>query len=73
MLDYLSNHLLYIPFIALNIWVIYKVIKIFVYQKDDDDKNDDDDDNGGIDLTGPELDLPPGVSLPTEPKEVVLH
>ena len=72
MLEYLSDNPLYVPFIGLNIWIIYKVIKIFVYQNDDD-KNDDEDDDGGILLTGPDLDLPPGISLPTEPKEVVMH
>ena len=45
MLEYLSNHLLYIPFVALNVWIIYKVIKIFVYQRDDDKDDDEDDDD----------------------------
>ncbi|MEO0553200.1 MAG: hypothetical protein AAF149_08380 [Bacteroidota bacterium] len=72
MLEYLSDHLLYIPFVALNVWIIYKVIKIFVYQRDDD-KDDDEDDDGGITIGDPDLDLPPGVSLPTEPQEVVMH
>ncbi|MEM9857902.1 MAG: hypothetical protein AAF843_11115 [Bacteroidota bacterium] len=72
MWTFLLENPFYIPFIALNIWVIYKVIKIFVY-RNDDNTDDDDDNDDGILPDDPELDLPPGVSLPTEPKELVTY
>jgi len=65
MLDYLISHPLYIPFIILNIFIIYKVIKMVMGS--DRDKNDDDDSDGGIsDNDNPVLDLPPGVGLPSK-------
>ena len=74
MIDFLSEHLFYIPFIIFNIWVIYKVIKIFVYdEEDEDDTNNDEDDDGGITIDDPDIDLPPGVSLPSKPKDLVLE
>lgn len=64
MLDYILDHLLYIPFLILNIFIIYKVIKIYVLEDRD---NDEDDSDGWItDNKDPVLDLPPGVAPPTE-------
>lgn len=67
-MEFLQEHPLYIPFIVFNSWIIYKVIR--EVQKDNDDSDDSDD--GGIVLDEPELDLPPGVTLPVEP-ELVSH
>ncbi len=73
MLDFIISHLLYIPFIVLNVFIIYKIIKDVL--KDDKGKNDDDDDDdGGIfGSDKPVLDLPPGVSLPIASKDLVLN
>ncbi len=69
MLEFLKAHPFYIPFIILNIYIIYKVIKMVV--GGEEDKNDDDDRDGGIsDDDNPVLDLPPGVGLPD--KESIL-
>ncbi|GAB2618473.1 hypothetical protein [Belliella aquatica] len=69
MLDYIIAHPLYIPFIILNIYIIYKVIKMVVGK---DQGRDDDDQDGGISNNdNPVLDLPPGVGLPT--KESILN
>lgn len=68
MLDYILAHPLYIPFIMLNIFIIYKVFKIHVCK--DQDNNDDED--GGIpENDDPVLDLPPGVSPPVETSGVL--
>lgn len=66
MLDFIISYPLYIPFIILNIYIIYKVIKLVL--SNDQQKNDDDnEDKGGIsDDDNPVLDLPPGVILPSE-------
>ncbi|TVP44484.1 MAG: hypothetical protein EA341_16690 [Mongoliibacter sp.] len=61
MLDYILAHPLYIPFLILNIFIIYKVIKIYVCE---DQGNNDDDDGGIPDNDDPVLDLPPGVGSP---------
>ena len=72
MLHFITSHPLYIPFILLNAFIIYKVIKEVL---SDEKGNDDDEyDDGGIFLDdGPNLDLPPGVTLPLSPKELVLN
>lgn len=63
MLDYILSHPLYIPFLILNIFIIYKVIKIYVIEG----RDDNDDEDGGIPETDdPVLDLPPGVAPPSE-------
>ena len=70
--EFIVDHPFYIPFILLNIWLIYKVIQ--EVRKDDEDNNDENDDKseGGLPDDGPDLDLPPGVSLPVDSKEVVV-
>lgn len=69
MIEYITAHPMYIPFLIGNALIIYEVIKIV--RKDGDDNNDDGD--GGILLDDdPTLDLPPGVTLPVSPKEPVL-
>lgn len=71
MLDFIKSYPLYIPFIIINIFIIYKVIKDVL---NDDDENDGDDDEGGVSENDkPVLDLPPGVTLPTSPKVPVLN
>jgi hypothetical protein len=67
MLDYILAHPLYIPFIILNIFIIYKVIKIYVCNNKD---NNDDEDGGIPENDDPVLDLPPGVSTPIETSSV---
>jgi len=62
MLEFIRSYPLYIPFIILNIYVIYKVIQMVM---GNDSGNRDDDQDGGISGNDdPDLDLPPGVSLP---------
>jgi hypothetical protein len=71
MLDFLTTYPLYIPFLIVNIYIIYKVIKDVL---NSEKGNNDDDDNGGLLANDqPILDLPPGVSLPVSPKETVLN
>ena len=67
-MEFLADHPMYIPFILFNIWIIYKLIKEV---RESNDERDDSDD-GGIMMGEPELDLPPGVTLPVEP-ELVEH
>ncbi|MFN3999164.1 hypothetical protein [Algoriphagus sp.] len=70
MLDFIVSHPLYIPFIILNIYIIYKVIKMVLIN--DQEKNDEDDNGGISDDNNPILDLPPGVELPArEPSLIV--
>ncbi|MBC7655327.1 MAG: hypothetical protein H7098_12755 [Oligoflexus sp.] len=72
MIEFITSHTLYIPFITLNVIIIYKIIKNVL--RDDNRKNDDDDDEGGILANNnPVLDLPPGVTLPISSKEPVLN
>ncbi|UJP66170.1 hypothetical protein [Mongoliitalea daihaiensis] len=63
MRDYILSHPLYIPFVLLNIFIIYQVIKLYVCE---DKRNDDDDEGGSSFNDDPILDLPPGVGLPTK-------
>lgn len=73
MIDYLISHPLYIPFIILNIYIIYKVIK-YVLNYDPGKNDDDDDENGGnLKNDNPVLDLPPGVRLPVSKKESIIN
>jgi len=70
MQDFFTSHPLYIPFLVLNAYVIYKVIKDLL----PNDQQNDDDDNGGIHVHDePILDLPPGVTLSTPTKDLVLN
>ncbi len=71
-MSFILEHPLYIPFIIFNIWLIYKVFHEIVFRDKDDDDSDDND--GGIIPDNPDLDLPPGVSLPTDtPEKVLTH
>jgi hypothetical protein len=72
MLNFLTSHPFYIPFILLNAFIVYKVIKEVLGDNGGDD-DDDDDDEGVFSDDGPTLDLPPGVTLPVSPKEPVLN
>jgi hypothetical protein len=67
--EYITNHPYYIPFILLNVYIIYRVILKVINDDLGDDGEDDDDDDPHL-PEGPELDLPPGVSLPVEPELV---
>jgi len=71
MLDLLTTYPLYIPFLIVNIYIIYKVIKDVL--NGEKGKNDDDDNGGLLANDQPILDLPPGVSLPVSPRETVLN
>ncbi|MCH2214603.1 MAG: hypothetical protein MK086_05480 [Flavobacteriales bacterium] len=61
-LNYLIDHPLYIPFLLFNLFVIYKIVSLVFNGDDDDDKDDDE----GLYSQEPDLDLPPGVSLPVD-------
>ena len=64
---YLSEHPMYIPFVLLNVYLIYRVFVMAFNQEDDDDEDDRDDmGDGGVKPDGPKLDLPPGVGLPVD-------
>jgi hypothetical protein len=69
MLSFILEHPLYLPFILVNIWIIYKAIQEFAYKPETDDSSDND--GGGSGPADPELDLPPGVTLPKEREEVL--
>lgn len=69
MVDYIIDHPLYIPFIILNIYIIYKLIRVVLGK--DQGHNDNDDDGGLSDNDNPQLDLPPGVILPVPDNEPV--
>lgn len=71
MIEFITSHTLYIPFIVLNVVIIYKIIKNVLL--DENRKNDDDDEGGILANNNPVLDLPPGVTLPISPKETVLN
>lgn len=64
-IDYILKHPLYLVFIILNVCIIiWVIIKVINDDKGEDGKDDDDDPFYPDD---PDLDLPPGVSLPEEP------
>jgi hypothetical protein len=72
MLDFIKSYPFYIPFIIINVFIIYKVVKDVL--NNDKGQNDEDDDEGGVsEIDNPVLDLPPGVTLPTSPKVLVLN
>lgn len=55
----LTYVLLIIIFIADIVWVVFHFMRIFNKQS-----GDEDDDGGILENTDPELDLPPGITLP---------
>jgi hypothetical protein len=70
---WLLKHPYYIPFIIFNVWIIYRIIKMVINEEDQDNGDDrgDEDDDGGVDVNDdPDLDLPPGVSLPRDTPEL---
>lgn len=68
--EYLLDHPFYIPFLMVNLGlVVWIVVKVFRENYDDDNDEQDDDDDPWL-PDGPDLDLPPGVSLPLEPELV---
>jgi len=64
MLDFINQHPDYLFIVLINIVV---VVKVLIHIKETDDNNDDD--NGGMLPKNPNLDLPPGVSLPIDKKD----
>jgi len=60
--EYIVSNPTYIIVVLVCFFLVYRVIRAIMK----DDKDDDDNDNGGIIVNDPELDLPPGVSLPVE-------
>ncbi len=64
MIEFLQRHPDYLLLFFLILFAIIKVM-ISIVQADDHDTSNDDDDSGGILEPDPILDLPPGVSLPT--------
>lgn len=71
MLDFITSHPLYIPFLVINGLIIYEVIKIVRNRDNGEDDDDNNNDGGSNELDDPVLDLPPGVTLPVSPKEPV--
>jgi len=69
MLEFLSRNPHYLVVVALCIFIVFRVIISTL--KDYRDKNDDDDDGGIHNSEDPILDLPPGVILPQDTKELV--
>ncbi|MEM9327214.1 MAG: hypothetical protein AAGA85_16215 [Bacteroidota bacterium] len=63
MWTFVLDHPLYIPFVLVNAWVIYKAIQDLAYK---DAANDDSNDTGGDGPSDPSLDLPPGITLPSD-------
>ena len=52
----------------------FAVVKVIIYAVSESNESKDDDDDGGIEVNDPILDLPPGVSLPSnkDKSELVL-
>jgi hypothetical protein len=69
MLDFLSRNSHYLIILALCIFIVTRVIVVVL--KEDNSRNDDEDDGGIYTLDEPVLDLPPGVTLPQDTKELV--
>ena len=68
MSEFLSRNPEYFVYLLICITLVFRVI----YQVIRDERKDDDEDDGGILKTDPELDLPPGVTLPVDgPRELV--
>ena len=68
MSEFLSRNPEYFVYLLICIFLVFRVI----YQVISDERQDDEDDDGGILMTDPDLDLPPGVSLPVDgPREMV--
>ncbi len=63
MLSYIFDHPDYIFLLGFCTFLVIKVINIIIK---DDNQTDEGDDDGGILLTDPVLDLPPGVTLPVD-------
>jgi len=66
MLEFIKQHPDYLLIVLLNIVV---VLKVLLHIKNIDKGNNDDDNDGGILPKSPQLDLPPGVTLPIDRKE----
>ena len=73
LINFIERHPLYACFIIVNIWLVIHVIRELVYKKDDEDDQDDDSDDGIDNEDDPVIDLPPGITLPDEPEEVLLR
>ena len=69
-MEYLIKHPILIPiltFIAVAVYLIYVEFR----KLDDNNNRNDNDSDGGIPYEGPDLDLPPGVTLSREQEELV--
>ncbi|MEL6557065.1 MAG: hypothetical protein AAFQ94_02710 [Bacteroidota bacterium] len=77
MIDLLIESVVYVLILIVNAALLYSVTRPAEVAKNEDQNNDNNkpgnDDDDGIFFTEPDLDLPPGVCLPTEPKELVTH
>jgi hypothetical protein len=66
--NFLVAHPLYIPFLILNIYIIYRVFYLVLTDHHDPKDHGDDSDDDPEPPTEPDLDLPPGVTLSTHPE-----
>jgi hypothetical protein len=72
--SFIKVHPEYVVFIAANAILVVKVIQWAIKQNNNDNDDDDHGSGPGDDDDGlPDLDLPPGVSLPDSNKELVSH
>lgn len=67
MLDFIQKHPDYLLMLGLLVFLVIRVIKVVI--NIDKNDGDDTDGDGGITSQDPILDLPPGVSLPSDPRE----
>lgn len=75
MIDFLIESLVYVLILTVNAVILHSVTRPVVVIKNNNQSNDNNkpgnDDDDGIFFNEPDLDLPPGICLPTEPKELV--
>ncbi len=68
LLEYLMNHPMYLIFLVLNAWVIWRIVRVSTRNSDDEDSDKGND--GNVPLDDPILDLPPGITLPVPEEDL---
>ena len=69
MVKFILDHPVYLFLLFLSIFMIIKVIISIIHENP---LNGDSEDDGGIAPEDPKLDLPPGVSLPEQERNVLV-